>query len=200
MKKFVFLLLVLFFTLDVSAQKPDEIHSRIRNAVETRDYPTAINELQNFERADKTIFAFNNYDYLLARISERNGDFATAMASYQAVVNRNSILSEYALRHLAQIARVSGNLMLERIYLRELLTIAPDGLLNDAASARMARSYFESNDFAATIQMLNTQEGKLRDEASPKSKVQSPKSEIQNPKSDNRIEKQNGYGRRHSID
>jgi hypothetical protein len=68
------------------------------------------------------------------------------MANYQTVVSRNSILTEYALRHLAQIARVSGNLMLERIYLRELLSIAPNSLLNDAAIERIARSYFESND------------------------------------------------------
>ncbi len=193
MKKFVFLSFILFFTLDISAQNREEIHSRIRNAVGNRDYQTAINELQNFERADKKLFALNNYDYLLARMSEKTGDLATAMARYQAVVNRNSILSEYALRHLAQIARVSGNLMLERIYLRELLTLAPNSLLNDAASARMARSYFESRDFAATIQLFNLQKGELRitnyelrDEESSKSKVQSSKSDDQKPKSDER--------------
>ncbi len=193
MKKFVFLSFILLFTLDISAQNTDEIHSRIRNAVENKDYQTAINELQKFERTDKKLFALNNYDYLLARVSEKSGDLATAMANYQTIVNRNSILSEYALRHLAQIARVSGNLMLERIYLRELLTLAPNSLLNDAANARMARSYFESTDFAATIRLLNRQENELRitnyelrDEESPKSKVQSPKSEIQNPKSDER--------------
>ncbi|HXH70825.1 MAG TPA: transglycosylase SLT domain-containing protein [Pyrinomonadaceae bacterium] len=193
MKKFVFLSFILLFTLDISAQNREEIHSGIRNAAGNRDYQTAINELQNFERTDKKLFALNNYDYLLARISEKSGDLATAMAHYQAVVNRNSILSEYALRHLAQIARVSGNLMLERIYLRELLTLAPDSLLNDAAAARMARSYFESRDFATTIRLLNQQKDELRianyelrEEASPKSKIQSPRSEDQNSKSDDR--------------
>jgi soluble lytic murein transglycosylase len=184
--KCFFLSLILFFTLSIPAQTSNEIHDRIRNAVENREYQTAINELQNFERADKKLFALNNYDYLLARIAEKRGDLATAMANYQTVVGRNSILSEYALRHLAQIARVSGNMMLERIYLRELLTLAPNSLLNDAANKRLTRSYFESNDFAATIELLNQPKGKSQEEESPKSKVQSPKSEDQKPKFDNR--------------
>ena len=186
MKKFFFLSLILFFTLNISAQNSNEIHSRIHNAVENKDYQTAVNELRNLERADKKLFALNNYDYLLARMSEKSGDLATATANYQTVVNRNSILSEYALRRLAQIARVSGNLMLERIYLRELLTLAPNSLLNEAAGARTARSYFESNDFTATIELLNRQISELQTEESPKSKVQSPKSENRNLKADNR--------------
>ena len=190
MKKFFFLLFILFFTLDISAQSRDEIHSRILDAVENRDYQTATGELQNLERTDKKVFAHNNYDYLLARLAEKRGDLATAMTNYQAVVNRNSVLSEYALRHLSQIARVTGNLMLERIYLRELLTVAPHGLTGSAANARMARSYFESKDFNRVIQLLNQQSGELRitnyelqNEASPKSSVQRPASEDQNPKS-----------------
>ena len=189
MRKFVFLLFILFFTLNIAAQNPDEIHSRIHSAVENKDYQTAVNELRNLERTEKKLFALNNYDYLLARMSEKSGDLATAMANYQTVVNRNSILSEYALRHLAQIARVSGNLMLERIYLRELLTLKPDSLLNDAANARMVRSYFESKDFAATIRLLNQRKGELpttnyelRDEQSTKFDNQKQKLDERSPK------------------
>ncbi len=187
MKKFFFLLIVSLFTLDVSAQKSrEEIHSKILAAVEDRNYTAAISELKTLEKSDKKSFRANNYDYLLARTAEKTGDLATAMANYQAIVDRNSILSEYALRHLSQIARVSGNLMLERIYLRELQTIAPDGLLNDAAEWRMARSYFESKDFDRAIQMLNRQNGESGDEESSKFKVQSSRSEDKKTKPDNR--------------
>ncbi len=157
MKKFFFLLFVLVFSSSVLPQNREEIHSKIRSAVENKDYQTAIGELKNLENRDKKIFELNNYDYLLARTAEKNGDFAAAMANYQAVVNRNSVLSEYALWHLSQIARATGNLMLERIYLRQFLALAPNSLLNDAADMRMARSYFESKDFAAAIQMLSSQ-------------------------------------------
>jgi soluble lytic murein transglycosylase len=193
MKKFFFLLIVSIFTLNVSPQSREEIHSKILDAVEGRNYTAAIGELKTLEKSDKKVFRVNNYDYLLARLAEKSGDLAMAMANYQAVVERNSILSEYALRHLAEIARVSGNLMLERIYLRQLQTIAPNGLLNDAAAARMARSYFESKDFEQTIRMFNRQNGELRTTnyelragEDSRFKIQGSKSEDQKIKLDSR--------------
>ncbi|MGI8639973.1 MAG: transglycosylase SLT domain-containing protein [Pyrinomonadaceae bacterium] len=154
LKSFLF---VFVFSLSIFAQNLTEAHLRIRNAVENRDYQTAINELQNLEKSDKKIFTINNYDYLLGRLAEKRGDFALAAANYQEVANRNSVLSEYALRHLSQIARSSGNLMLERIYLQKITTLAPESLLSDAVNKRLARSYFESKNFDAAIQMLSGQ-------------------------------------------
>ena len=157
--QFLLFCLFLIFTLATSlfAQNLTETHQKIQTAVESRDYQTAIGELENLEKSDKKVFALNNYDYLLARMAEKRGDFAVAMGNYQAVVNRNSVLSEYALWHLSQIARSSGNLMLERIYLQKILTLAPESLLTDAVNTRMARSYFESKNFDITIQILNSQ-------------------------------------------
>lgn len=184
--KFAFFLILLFSALNLTAQSLEEIDSKIKIAVADKDYSNAIKELQNFARADNKLFALNNYDYLLARIAEKSGDSATAMVNYQAVSDRNSILSEYALKHLAQIARVSGNLLLERIYLQKLLTVAPDSLLNDAANARMARSYFESNDFATVIRLLNQPKINSSIQENLKSTVQNPTIETTKPKIDNR--------------
>jgi hypothetical protein len=114
----------------------------------------ALNELANFRRADKKTFAARNYDYLLARIYEKRGDLANATANYHTVAKRKSLLREYALWHLSQIARTSGNLLLERTFLRELQIFAPKSLLSDATRARLARSFFESRDFASTISTL----------------------------------------------
>jgi soluble lytic murein transglycosylase len=144
---------VLLFAVSTYAQDSPQ---KIRSAVENRDYAAAIAELENLQRADKKVFESNNYDYLLARMAERRGDYAAAMANYQAVAARNSVLREYALWHLSQIARASGNLMLERISLSELLTTAPGSLLISAARARMARSNFESRDFDAAIRQLSS--------------------------------------------
>jgi soluble lytic murein transglycosylase len=145
---------VFFIALLALAAHAQTFQQKIRTTVENRDYAAAVAELETLQRADKKTFELNNYDYLLARMAERRGDFATAAASYQAVVKRNSVLSEYALWHLSQIARSSGNLLLERIYLRELTTTAPNSLLTPAAAARMARSYFESKDFDQVIKQL----------------------------------------------
>jgi soluble lytic murein transglycosylase len=151
MKIFAFLVAVLFLSPNVFAQ---DSHAKIRAAIESRDYQTAVNELELVKKSERKTFEANNYDYLLARAAERRGDFAAAMANYQAVVNRKSVLREYALWHLAQIARSSGNLLLERNYLRELLTVAPHSLLKNAARERLARSFFESKDYDAAIKSI----------------------------------------------
>src|SRR5215213_7272554 len=149
-----YLILTAVFSASLFAQTPAETHQKIWQAVENRDYQSAASELETLKTSDKKIFELNNYDYLLARVAEKKGDFAAAAANYQAVVNRNSVLSEYALRHLAQIARSSGNLMLERSLLQEILTLAPESLMTDAVKIRLARSYFESKNYDTAIQHL----------------------------------------------
>ena len=151
MKKLVLLLLIILFSQNAFSQ---DSHSQIKTALERREYQTAINELQSLERSDKKLFALNNYDYLLARTAEKQGDFALAMSNYQSVANRKSVLSEYALYHLAEIARSTGNLPLERTYLQQFTAFPPDSLLKNTANVRLARSYFESKDFASAIALL----------------------------------------------
>ena len=153
MKKFYLFSLIFIFSINLFAQ---DFRQNIHTAIENRDYLTAINELRNLEKSDQKLFTHNNYDYLLARLAEKRGDVALAMAKYQSVVKQNSVLSEYALWHLSQIARSSGNLILERTFLRQLLATAPNSLLKNAATARMARSSFESKDYDSAIQLLNS--------------------------------------------
>ncbi|HEY0386547.1 MAG TPA: tetratricopeptide repeat protein, partial [Pyrinomonadaceae bacterium] len=136
------------------AQAARERHARIKSAVEAHDNKAAIAELQELQRAEPSIYTLNNYDYLLARLSERQGDMAAAAAAFQAVAARNSLLSQYALWHLAQFARSIGNLTLEREQLRQLINAFPSSLLRPAATARLGESFFESNDYAAAIQTL----------------------------------------------
>lgn len=145
-----------FATLAV-AQNATELHRRIQKAIEGREYSAAVSELQDLRRADRKGFDLNDYDYLLGRISEKTGDFAAAMGNYQSVLNRNSALTEYALFHLAQIAHTTGNLMLERIYLQQLIAFSPESLLASAAQSRLARNAFVSKNYVEAIRLLNNQ-------------------------------------------
>jgi soluble lytic murein transglycosylase len=146
---------ILLFSLALQAQTPCERHERIRASVESGDYAAALNELGSLRSADPSVFAINNYDYLVARLSERRGDMATAAAAYQAVSARSSVLSQYALWHLAQFARSTGNLLLEREQLRQLIATAPASLLREAALARLGESFLESGDYASAIAALS---------------------------------------------
>ncbi len=174
MKRVFFYLL---FVLIISSPAfPQENHQKITRAVEQREYQTAISALETLKNADKKSFEINNYDYLLARMSEKTGDYAKAMANYQSVANRNSALKEYALWHLSQLARSSGNLMLERTYLQEIQTFTPESLLSEAVKYRLPRSFFESKNYDTAINLfLNIEKTSILTTA-PKSKIQNPKS------------------------
>jgi len=74
---------------------------------------------------DRRIFEANNYDYLLGRLAEKSGDFALAMSSYQSMVGRGSILVLMPNGIYRKSRRATGNLMLERVYLQELITDSP---------------------------------------------------------------------------
>ena len=121
---------------------------------ETGDYASAIDDLQKLAANDPKSFAANNYDYLLARYAEWNGQFGLAMANYQTVAARDSLLAPYALKHLSQIARSTGNLMLERLYLQQIVLLSPDSLLAAPARQRIARNNFESGNYAETIRIV----------------------------------------------
>jgi hypothetical protein len=116
-------LLFVFFSaaaLPVLAQP-----ERITGAVDAADWQTARTEINKLRSSNETLFREKNYDYLLGRIAERTGDLATASASYQAIAANNSKLREYALWRLAKFARATGDLVLERERLQQLVAAAP---------------------------------------------------------------------------
>lgn len=138
----------------ILAQSVREPQETIRTAVESADWQTALAEITNLRSSDPNLFKARSYDYLLGRVSEKVGDVPTAIASYQAVVARSSALSAYALWRLAHIARSSGDLVLEREYLRRLMTAAPQSLLFDACVLRLAESFYESEDYRAAADSI----------------------------------------------
>jgi soluble lytic murein transglycosylase-like protein/tetratricopeptide (TPR) repeat protein len=133
-----------------------DISNRIRATIEAKDWKGARAEVEKLSSSDPSLFRSRNYDYLLARIAEETTDFTTATKNYQTSVSSNSPLAEYALWHLARIARATGDLALEREHLRKLTSLAPGSLLYDAASLRLAKSFFESDDYAAAITTART--------------------------------------------
>jgi soluble lytic murein transglycosylase len=122
---------------------------RITAAVEAADWQTARAEINKLRSTNETLFRDKSYDYLLGRIAERTGDLATATASYQTIAANNFRLREYALWRLAKFARATGDLVLERERLQQLIATAPSSLLFEAATLRLSESFFESGDFQA---------------------------------------------------
>lgn len=140
-------LLLLALTPPYFPQTADEMHAAVRSAADERRYADAISGLDTLEQKHPEIFRANEYDYMKARLQEKAGSASSAAGGYLAVVKRNSPLKPYALFHLASIAKASGNLVLERTYLDEIVAFFPDSLVVDAARNRRARSWFESGNY-----------------------------------------------------
>ncbi|MCA1574868.1 MAG: transglycosylase SLT domain-containing protein [Acidobacteria bacterium] len=144
----------LLASFSAHGQTPQERHARIRLAMDAVDVKAALAELNALCGSTHEILTANNYDYLLGRLQEKTGDFAEANASYQSVVARHSVLSQYALWHLARLTRATGDLAVEREKLRQLIATSPRSLLREAATMRLAQSFYESKDYSATVTAL----------------------------------------------
>src|ERR1044072_726150 len=92
---------------NANAQSSSESSSKIRAAVQSREWTTARAEIERLKSTDPDSFRRNDYEYLLGRIAENVGEHSTAAASFESVVTNNSRLSEYANWHLARIARMT---------------------------------------------------------------------------------------------
>jgi len=141
--KFASLLLLLALAFPATAQSPD----RIVAAVESQDWQAARAEINKLRTTNDAVFREKNYEYLLGRIAEKTGDVASAAKSYQAIASNDSRLKQYALWRLAKFARATGDLILERERLQQLVSTAPSSLLYQAAALRLSESFFESGDF-----------------------------------------------------
>ena len=116
----------------------------------------AVDFLLEEKARDPKGFAAADLDYLLARAAESVGQMALAAVNDQSTVERGSPLAPHALGHLARLARQTGNLMLERIYLRKLAAGAPDSPVAFAVPERLARNSLETGNYAETIRILTS--------------------------------------------
>ena len=128
--------------------------NEIRAAMDARDFQRAEALVRQLRTEDATGFTANNYEYLLARLLERRGARSEAAALYQGLAGRSTILTQYALWHLALIARESSDLALERQYITRLLVSYPSSALASTARERLIDSHFDSRDYRATIALL----------------------------------------------
>ncbi|MBV9215551.1 MAG: transglycosylase SLT domain-containing protein [Acidobacteria bacterium] len=132
------------------ASDVDDGSRQLLESIEANDWTTALDRLQILAARDPKGFADKNLDYLQARVLEKAGRLSEAMADLERVADRHSTLSDYANVHLAQLARETGNLILERLYLYKL----SKGPFANAAAERIARGDVETENFDDAIRML----------------------------------------------
>ncbi len=150
----VLFLIVFSFQFAFSQAVPN-LASNIRTAVEADDPVAALNELERSKAANPAEFIAKDQDYLAAKMAMHTGDLVFAVSSFQAVAARNSVLRPYALKNLAEIARSTGNLLLERLFLVELIEFFPTSSIAPGAELRLAGNFFESGNYRQAIRVLS---------------------------------------------
>lgn len=150
------LVVIAAFFAPVMPQSQHDVRRRSASLVAKGDRGQAIALLLEEKARDARGFAAADLDYLLARTAESNGQLALAAANYLSVVQRDSTLSPHALGRLAKLARQTGNLLLERIYLRRLDMSFPGSPIAVAAPERLARNNLETGNYSETIRILTT--------------------------------------------
>src|SRR5215471_3968993 len=136
------------------AESLKDVANAIKQAMDGRDFDRAESLVRDLKASNAAAFRANNYDYLLGRLAERRGLGTEATALYLEVVARNSSLSQYAIWHLAQLARATGDLALERGYLARLIASAMTTSLQQAARERLVQNYLEAGSYQAAISIL----------------------------------------------
>lgn len=145
------------------AQVGREQHLAVRAALDRNDFAAAESRLREMMRSSPDAFARNNYDYLLARLLDRRGAYPEARALFQKVADRGAALSAYAVWHLAEIARGTGNAADEQRLLLLFIRGNPGHLLRERAVDRLAESYFNSGRYQDSIDCLRSYSTPRRD-------------------------------------
>ncbi|MFL6277445.1 MAG: transglycosylase SLT domain-containing protein [Blastocatellia bacterium] len=151
---FVVFVLLIILAPAAGAQSLQARADQIRAAMDGRDFERAERLVRDLRATTPAVFTANNYDYLLARLAERRGARAEATTLYLGLLNRNSLVAEYALWHLAALARAANDLALERQYLTRLLAAHPSSALVTTARSRLIDSHLESGNARDAIAML----------------------------------------------
>lgn len=151
---FLLLIFAMLFNAAAYPQRPDTaIDPELAKAIAAEDEAAIIQRLLSLYTADPKAFRDQNYDYLLGKTALVTGDNALAVATLNGI-SPASPLRAFALKELAEFARSTGNLLLERLYLIELIEI--DDMHAASARDRLARNHFETENFAETIRILTS--------------------------------------------
>ena len=73
-------------------------HQNIVTQMTQRDYPRVAEQLYELRTKDNEIFRVNNYEYLLARVLETQGDLKAAAQSYNNIISQNRVIGNFCIQ------------------------------------------------------------------------------------------------------
>ncbi|MBK9214031.1 MAG: transglycosylase SLT domain-containing protein [Chloracidobacterium sp.] len=150
------LLLAALLALNAAPQPREELQRPNEQSISAPNGEDMITHLRDAFREDTARFDSGNSGYRLAHLSDLAGQPARAIAWFHREAGLGKGLDGFALARSSRIARSSGNLLLERIYLEQLRTIGPDTELARASLDRLAENSLERSDPASASRLLTS--------------------------------------------
>ncbi len=135
------------------ANAAERAQERLLRALEREDFAGAERLLHEIEREDPALFARRHYEYLRARLRQRMGNREGAIRAFRRVLEREDLLSVYALWHLAEIARQQDDWERERAFLLQALEKQPAFWLEERLRWRLAENALRRNAFQEAIEL-----------------------------------------------
>lgn len=152
------------FIVAASAALSQPLDEKLLETIDTEDRVQAIAELERLRTADPKAFKSGNLDYLLGKITSDRDEMGRAVAALQRISSTDSELKPYALKRLAEIARSTGNLLLEKLYITELAEFAPKSAAAKSVNFRLARNAFETGNYNETVRLLTLRDAEAKAE------------------------------------
>jgi soluble lytic murein transglycosylase len=138
--------------LPVSANDPAAVSAV--DLYKQRRYQEAAGELATFRARDDAAHRKGNFALLSARIAEREGKLASAIEEFAVVTSVDAAAKQVIDGRMSQIARSTGNALLERLLLRDAVFDGRETGSAYHAQERMAKNAVETGNFgeaAATL-------------------------------------------------
>lgn len=152
LSRYIWLVLFSFISFAAIAKgQNNPTVAQIQEAVARSEWSKAQVLAESLKKSDSNTFRSGEYDYLLGRLFDKQSKPGEAVRHFSVVASSDYALSDYSLWHLARLARISGDLVLEREHLRKLIGSAKSPLLLDPARLRLTESFFESGDYAGAV-------------------------------------------------
>lgn len=145
-------LLIVQLSLPASANDPAAVSAV--DLYKQRRYEEAAGELATFRGRDDDAFRKGNFGLLSARIAEREGRHSTALEEFAGVISGDAAVTQIIDGRMSQVARSTGNPLLERLLLRDAVLVLPKNEAAYGAQERIAKNAAETGNFgeaAATL-------------------------------------------------
>jgi soluble lytic murein transglycosylase len=152
----VILMQFMLFPLFIQDQEPlEKIHQQMISFYDISDYYEVFNLLAQVKHNLPQLYQLNNYAYLEGTIHQKLENYEQALESYKYIIENESILTEYAEFHLAEIYEKIGDRNEQQKHLIKIINSYPHSTLLSESLFKLAELYRQEKKLNQALTFYN---------------------------------------------